>query len=87
MAYGDFKDLPKTAFDRVLRDRALIIANNAKYKGYQRGLARINSDIVSENKVSKRTRQLTEELHKSVIGKFQKRKYNHLLKKIFGGPI
>ena len=74
----------KTAFDRVLRDKALIFAKNTKYKGYQRGLARINSDAVSENKVSKSTRHLTEELHKSIIGKFQKRKYNHFLKIICG---
>ena len=40
MAYGDFKDLAKrTASDKVLRDKAFIIAKNLKYDGYQRGLA------------------------------------------------
>ena len=40
MAYAEFKDLARrTASDKVLRDRALNIAKNAKYDGYQRGLA------------------------------------------------
>ena len=40
MAYGDFKDLARrTASDKVLRDKAFIIAKNPKYDGYQRGLA------------------------------------------------
>ena len=39
MAYGDFNDLAKTAFDKVLRDKAFNIAKNPKYDGYQRGLA------------------------------------------------
>ena len=40
MAYGDFKDLDRrTAADKVLRDKALSIAKNPKYNGYQSGLA------------------------------------------------
>ena len=40
MTYGDFKDLKRTtAADNVLRDKALNIAKNSKYDGYQRGLA------------------------------------------------
>ena len=40
MAYGDFKDLAKrTASDKILRDKAFIIAKNSKYDRYQRGLA------------------------------------------------
>ena len=32
MAYGGFKDFPRrTAFDKVLHDKALYIANNSKY--------------------------------------------------------
>ena len=32
MAYGGFKDLPRRkAFDKVLHDKALYIANNSKY--------------------------------------------------------
>ena len=40
MGYEDFKDIARrTASDKVLRDKAFIIAKNAKYNGYQRGLA------------------------------------------------
>ena len=40
MAYGDFKDLKKRTFsDKALRDKAFNIAKNAKYDGYQKGLA------------------------------------------------
>ena len=39
-AYGDFKDLTRrTAFYKILRDKAFNIAKNPKYHGYQRGLA------------------------------------------------
>ena len=40
MAYGKYKDLEKrTQSDKVLKDKALTIANNPKHGGYQRGLA------------------------------------------------
>ena len=40
MAYGKSKDLTKrTQSDKVLKDKALEIANDPKYDGYQRGLA------------------------------------------------
>ena len=40
MAYGDFRVLArKTAFDKVLRDKAFNITKNPKYDGYQRRLA------------------------------------------------
>ena len=40
IAYGDFKDLKRrTAFDKILRDKAFNIAKYPKYDGYQRGLA------------------------------------------------
>ena len=40
MAYGVFKDLAKrTAADEVLRYKAVKIASDQKYDGYQRGLA------------------------------------------------
>ena len=39
MAYRDFKDLTRrTASDKVLYNKAFIIAKNSKYNGYQRGL-------------------------------------------------
>ena len=40
MAYRDIKDLTRrTASDKILHDKAFIIAKNPKYDGYQRGLA------------------------------------------------
>ena len=40
MAYGDFKNLPRTtASDKVLCDKAFNITENPKYGGYKRGLA------------------------------------------------
>ena len=39
MAYGDFKDLTRrTTSDKRLRDKAVNIAKNPKYVGYQRKL-------------------------------------------------
>ena len=81
MAYGDFKDLPRrTASDKVLHDKAINIAKNATYDGYQRGLDSIvyksfdkktfitnkGTGINSENK------ELAEELHKPIIRKSEK---------------
>ena len=37
MAYGDFEDLTRrTAFDKILYDKAFNIAKNSKCGGYQR---------------------------------------------------
>ena len=38
MAYVDFKDMPRTASDKVLCDKVFTIAKNPKYD-YERGLA------------------------------------------------
>ena len=83
MVYGDFKDLKKrTASDKVLRDKVFNIANNPKYDGYQRGLASMvykyfdkksKGSAVANNAI-KQDLQLAEELHKTIIRKFKKRK-------------
>ena len=39
LAYGDFKDLVRTAADKILRDKTFNIAKDPKYDGYQRELA------------------------------------------------
>ena len=40
MVYGDYKDLTsKTTSDKILHNKAVNIAKNPKYDGYQRGLA------------------------------------------------
>ena len=89
VAYGDFKDLAKrTAADKVLRDKAFNIAKDPKYDGYQRGLASMvyksfdkktasltdKSAASSGIKSMPQNEQLAEELHKSIIRKFIKRK-------------
>ena len=84
MAYGDFKDLKrKTAADNVLRDKAFNIAKNAKYDGYQRGLASMvykffdkkskGSGVTLTNKSIHQNEQLAEELHKPIIRKCKRR--------------
>ena len=83
MAYRDFKDLARrTASDRVLRDKKFNIAKNPKYYGYQKGLASMfykffdkkpagsSANIHANNE---RPLNLAEELHKPIIGKFEKR--------------
>ena len=80
MAYGKSKDLVKrTQSDKVLRDKAFKIASNPKYDGHQRGLTSMvynffdkkskGSGITNELNI-----QLSNELHKPVIKKFEKRK-------------
>ena len=84
MAYGDFKDLAKrTIADKILRDKAFKIASDQKYDGYQRGLASVvykffdkkskeSGRPLSSN--NKENIQVADELHNSIIRKFEKRK-------------
>ena len=85
MAYRDFKDLKKRkAADKVLRNKAFNIAKNSKYDGYQRGLASMvykffdkktkGSGVTLANKPIPQNEKLAEELHRSAIRKFNKRK-------------
>ena len=79
MVCGDFKDLTRrTAFDKILRDKAFNIDKNQKYDGHQRGLAsmvyrlfdeKTGGGIKNENMSDQ---QLAEELHKQIIRKFKK---------------
>ena len=71
--------------DKVLKDRAFEIVSDPKYDGYQRGLASMvykffdkkssGSGVSNVNNV-----KLADELHKSVIKKFTKRKVYSLFK-------
>ena len=91
MAYGKSKDLAKrTQSDKILRDKALKIASDPKYDGYQRGLASMvykffdkkssGSGIANEPNY-----QLANELHKPIIRKFRKRKaYSSFRDNIWG---
>ena len=97
MAYGDFKDLKRTAADNVLRDKAFNIAKTPKYDGYQRGLAFMvykffdkktkGSGVTLTNKSIPQNEQLVEELHKPIIRKFKKEEYIQRSKTIFGLQI
>ena len=86
MAYGDFKDLKRrTASDKILRYKAINIAKNPKYYGYQRELASMVykffdkkftslpdksvSDSGIANNEIKQNLQLAKQLHKPIIRK------------------
>ena len=92
MAYGNFKDLAKrTVSDKVLRNKAFNFAKDPKYDGYQRGLASVvykffdkkTSGSCANNKI-KQNQQLANELHKSIIKKFKKRRVCSSFKIISG---
>ena len=95
MAYGDFNDLAKTAFDKVLRDKAFNIAKNPKYDGYQRGLASMvykffdkKSKGSGVNIPLEFNEQLAKELHKPIIRKFKKRTvYSGFKDNIWGADL
>ena len=96
MADGHFKDLNRrTTADKVLRDKAFDIAKNPKYDGYQRELTSIVYKFF-DKKASGRTvkneiissKELSEELHKPIIRKFEKRKiHSPFIDNIWGGDL
>ena len=92
MAYGVFKDLTKrTAADNILMPKAFNIAEDPKYNGYQRGLASMVYKFFDKKaagmgvKSMPQNEQLAEELHKSIIREFKKRKVYSLFKDIIWG--
>ena len=104
MAYEDFKYLAKrTTADKVLRNKAFNIAKDPKYDGYQRGLASMAYKFFDKKtagsgvttlanksaiKSMPQSEQLTEELYKSIIRKFEKRKvYSALKDNIWGADL
>ena len=81
MAYGKSKDLTRrTAWDKVLRDKAFKIASDPKYDGHQRGLASMVYTLFDKKSSGsgitsiKPDYQLGNKLHKPIIRKFKKRK-------------
>ena len=80
MGYGKSEDLAKrTQSEKVLKDKALKIASNPKYDGYQRGLASMIYKFFDEKSsgsgiANEPNYQLANELHKPIIKKFKKRK-------------
>ena len=96
MAQGDFKDLARrTASDKVLENKALNIAKNPKYDGYQSGLASIiykffdkKSKRSGVNIEVKPSVELAEELHKPIISNFRKRTvYSTSIDNIWGADL
>ena len=79
MAYGDFKDLARrTASDKVLRDKAFIIAKNPKFNGYQRALPSVVYKCFDKKSSGSGIKfmlnqQLVNKLHKLIVRKFKKR--------------
>ena len=96
MACEGFKDLTRrTASDKILCDKAFNIAKNPKYDEHQRSLASMTykifdkkasgGTIKNENITNKK---LSEELHKTVIRKFNKRKVQSLfIDNIWGADL
>ena len=63
-----FKDLAKrTAWDKVLRDKAFNIAINPKYDGYQRGLASMVYNFFDEQNASLADKSASSLLHLKTI--------------------
>ena len=80
MAYNKFKDLEKRIqSDIVLKNKALKIASNPKYNGYEKGLASMVYkffDKKSKGAGLKENQQLDDELHKPIIRNLKKIKVN-----------
>ena len=85
MAYNKFKDLEKrTQSDIVLKNKALKIASNPKYTGYERGLANTvykcfdkkskGTGLKENQEIFLQNSQLADELHKPIIINFKKRR-------------
>ena len=82
MAYGDFKDLPRTKpSDKMLRGKAFNIANNLKYDGYKKGLASMiykifdkKSIVCADENDNMSNPKLAKEIRKQTIRKFEKSK-------------
>ena len=84
MGYGDFTDFTRrTDSDKRLHDKAFNIAKNPKCDGYRSGYASINF-LIKKTFGGAIKHELAEELHKAIIGKFNKRKvYSFFIDNIF----
>ena len=88
-SYADHKDLINRAkSDNVLRDKACDIASNPEYDGYQRGLVSMVYKFFDKKSMGsgiESTSILTDELHKPIIKKINKRKvYSQFKDNIWG---
>ena len=67
MTYNKYKDLERrTQSDVVLKNKALKIASNPKYNGYERGLASMVYKFLHKKSKGSglKNQQLADELHK-----------------------
>ena len=79
MTYNNFKDLKKRIqSDIILKNKALKVASNPKYNAYERGLASMVYTFFDKNSKGagikneiKENQQLSHEIHKLIIRKFQ----------------
>ena len=97
--YSDSRDISKrTAADKILKNEAHKIAKDPKYDGYQRSLGSMvykcfdkktkSSRLSYTIKSTPQNKQLAEELHKPIIGKFYKRKvYSAFKDNIWGADL
>ena len=87
-AYADHKDLiNRTEADKVLSDKAYDIVSNPEYDGDQRGLVSMVYKFYNKKSMGSgipSSSILADELHKPVIKNFNKKKYIHNLKIIYG---
>ena len=96
MAHGDFINLNRRTFaDKLLSDKVINNAKDPKYDGFQRGLTSMvcnfldkktsGSGIKNENISNK---ELTKELHKPIIIKFNKREvHSPFIDNIWGADL
>ena len=73
--YGLWNLIKRTQSDKVLKDKALKIANNPNYDGYQRGLALMVYKLFDKKSrgsgiINEPNYQLANEFHKPIIRKF-----------------
>ena len=69
MAFGNFKHLPRsTAYDKIVRDKAINISKKPTYDGFQTGLASMIYKLFDKNIPDQ---QLAKELCKPFIGKLE----------------
>ena len=94
MTHGDFINLKRRTFaDKLLSDQAINNAKDPEYHGYQRGLASMFSNFLDKKSSGSgiknkniSNKELTKELHKPIIIRFNKREVQSpFVDNIWGG--
>ena len=92
--YSDSKDFAVWAIsDKVLKDKAYVIAKNLKYGGYQRRFANMVYRLFDKKKKKKTgsgaggNKELAKELHRPVIKKFKRRVYPRFKDNIWAADL